>query len=203
MPDSRRSPRASRPRSRSGPGRVPGATSGGAMRGGRSAGAPVRGAAGREEPQRPRFTGRMLVLVLVVAVLAVSYASSLRAYLQQRAHIEALKADISERQASINDLEREKRRWNDDAYVEAQARERFGFLMPGETSYVVLGEDGKPLESQTELPDASDVGQQPPEAWWGKAWDSVVLAGEPPRATPPPATEIDAPAGERGSGAGE
>jgi cell division protein FtsB len=181
---------------------VPGAAGGGATRG-RQAAAPVGGAAGREEAQRPRFTGRMLVLVLVVAVLAVSYASSLRAYLQQRAHIEDLKADISERQASINDLEREKRRWNDDAYVEAQARERFGFLMPGETSYVVLGEDGKPLESQTELPDASDVGQQPPEAWWGKAWDSVVLAGEPPKATPPPATEIDAPAGERGSGAGE
>ena len=145
----------------------------------------------------------MLVLVLVVAVLAVSYASSLRAYLQQRAHIEDLKADISERQASINDLEREKRRWNDDAYVEAQARERFGFLMPGETSYVVLGADGKPLGSNTDVPDASDVGQQEPEAWWGKAWDSVVLAGNPPKDTAPPASEIDAPADQRGSGAGE
>ena len=171
--------------------------------GGGQPGGPARAAAGHEEAQRPRFTGRMLVLVLVVAVLAVSYASSLRAYLQQRAHIEDLKADISERQASIDDLEREKRRWNDDAYVEAQARERFGFLMPGETSYVVLGADGKPLGSTTDVPDAGDVGQQAPEAWWGKAWDSVVLAGDPPKDSAPPASEIDAPADQRGSGAGE
>ena len=40
---------------------------------------------------RPRFTNRMAILVLVVAVLVVSYASSMRAYLQQRSHIEDLK----------------------------------------------------------------------------------------------------------------
>jgi cell division protein FtsB len=147
--------------------------------------------------RRPRFTGRAAILVLVVAVLTVSYASSLRAYLQQRAHIADLKAQIAERSASIDDLEREKRRWNDPAYVQAQARERFGYLMPGETSYVVLGEDGKPLESDTDLPDSSDVREREPEAWWGPVWESTQLAGDPPRHQAPPATEIRAPAGKR------
>ncbi len=32
--------------------------------------------------------------------------------------------------------------------MQAQARERFGYLMPGETSYVVLDENGQPLESE-------------------------------------------------------
>ena len=86
------------------------------------------------------FTGRAAILVLVLAVLAVSYASSLRAYLQQRAHIGDVKEQIAEQQASIDDLEREKSRWDDAAFVRAQARERFGYLMPGETSYVVLDE---------------------------------------------------------------
>jgi hypothetical protein len=45
--------------------------------------------------KRSRFTGRAAVLVLVLAVLTVSYASSLRAYLQQRAHIGDLKAQIA------------------------------------------------------------------------------------------------------------
>jgi len=148
-------------------------------------------------PRRPRFTGRAAILVLVVAVLTVSYASSLRAYLQQRAHIAELKAQISERSASIDDLEREKRRWNDPAFVQAQARERFGYLMPGETSYVVLGEDGKPLESDTDLPDSSDVRKPEPQAWWGPVWQSAELAGNPPRHQGPPATEIEAPAGKR------
>jgi cell division protein FtsB len=148
-------------------------------------------------PRRPRFTGRAAILVLVVAVLTVSYASSLRAYLQQRSHIAELKAQIAERSASIDDLEREKRRWNDPAFVQAQARERFGYLMPGETSYVVLGEDGKPLESETDLPDASEVQKREPQAWWGPVWQSTELAGNPPRHTHPPATEIEAPAGKR------
>ena len=149
------------------------------------------------ERRGPRFTGRAAILVLVVAVLTVSYASSLRAYLQQRSHISDLKEQIAAREASIDDLEREKRRWNDPAFVRAQARERFGFLMPGETSYVVLGEDGEPLESEATLPRRSDALQQARPAWYDDAWESVLLAGDPPPPTPPAATDIRAPrAGE-------
>ena len=56
-------------------------------------------------PPRPsRLTGRAAILVLVVSVLAVSYASSMRAYLQQRDQIGDLKDQIALRQASISDL---------------------------------------------------------------------------------------------------
>ncbi len=186
MADNRRTPpRGSRPRSRPGPGRT------GAGRGARPPVAPL--AVGAAERFRPKFTGRAAILILVVAVLTVSYASSMRAYLQQRAHISDLKAQIADREASIDDLEREKRRWNDPAYVQAQARERFGYVMPGETSYVVLGEDGKPLEGETELPTPSDALTPAPEPWFDNAWQSVVLAGNPPRDQPPAATDIDAP----------
>src|SRR5688500_18324178 len=77
--------------------------------------AAARPAVPRSTGRHPRFTGRAAVLVLVLAVLTVSYASSLRAYLQQRSHIGDLKAQIAEREASINDLEREKKRWDDPA----------------------------------------------------------------------------------------
>jgi cell division protein FtsB len=162
--------------------------------GGRGTPPRPRAAASAAQPtagqRRPRFTGRAAILVLVVAVLTVSYASSLRAYLQQRSHIADLKAQIAERSASIDELEREKRRWNDPAFVQAQARERFGYLMPGETSYVVLGEDGKPVDTDKELPDPSDVLEREPEAWWGPVWESTKLAGDPPRHQAPPATDI-------------
>lgn len=122
--------------------------------------------------------------MLVLAVLTVSYASSLRAYLQQRAHIGDLKAQIVERQANINDLELEKRRWEDPAYVKAQARERFGYLMPGETGFEVIGPDGKPLEAQATLSDPDEVIKEKPTAWWTAAWDSMELAGNPPPEVP-------------------
>ena len=95
--------------------------------------------------------------MLVLAVLTVSYASSMRAYLEQRAHIGDLKAQIAEREANIDDLEREKQRWDDPAYVKAQARARFGYLMPGESGFEVIGADGKPLEAQASLNDPSEV----------------------------------------------
>ncbi len=137
------------------------------------------------------MTGRAVVLVLVVAVLMVSYASSMRAYLQQRAEIRELKETISERSENIDALEREKRRWQDPGFVRTQARERFGYLMPGETAFVVLDEDGLPLERQAELSDPETVGDQTPEAFWGDAWESVKLAGNPPKISEPPANEID------------
>lgn len=142
-------------------------------------------------PPRARFTGRAVILVLVVAVLTVSYASSMRAYLQQRAHIDDLLSAIAEREASINALEREKQRWQDPAFVRAQARARFGYLMPGETGFQVLDADGRPLESQTSLHDPAEVVPTVPTAWWSDAWDSMELAGHPPAPSQGPATEID------------
>ncbi len=184
---------AQRPTPRGGPGgsRRPGER-GGQQRARTSPAAAVPAA---EAPtgRRPRFTGRAAILVLVVAVLTVSYASSMRAYLQQRAHISDLKEQIAAKAAAIDDLEREKRRWHDPAYVEAQARDRFGYVMPGETSYVVLDEHGNPLEADQTLPDASEVLKKKPTAWYADAWDSVLLAGNPPREKAPATTFIDRP----------
>ncbi len=132
------------------------------------------------------------MLVLVLAVLVVSYASSMRAYLQQREHISDLKAAIAERETSINDLEREKRRWQDPAYVEAQARAHFGYLMPGETGFVVLDAKGNPLEANAELSDPDEVVKTKPQAWWDDAWASMELAGDPPKPGDGPAEKIGA-----------
>ncbi|MFM6850877.1 MAG: FtsB family cell division protein, partial [Terrabacter sp.] len=145
----------------------------------------------RAAARRPRFTGRAAVLVLVLAVLTVSYASSLRAYLQQRSHIGDLKAQIAERETSIDALEREKRRWDDPAYVKAQARARFGYLMPGESGFEVIGPDGKPLEAQASLNDPDEVIRTVPKAWWSAAWESMELAGDPPPPEQQPADLID------------
>ena len=91
------------------------------------------------------------MLVLVVAALVMSYGSSLRAYLEQRDHIASLRAGIAESEAHIAALQREKKRWRDDAYVIAQARERFAFGFPGEIGYRVLDEDGEPLDHSDSL----------------------------------------------------
>ncbi|MDN4171406.1 septum formation initiator family protein [Nocardioides sp. SOB77] len=192
MADDRRDPRgARRPRGRTGPGRAaPGGTgAAGAARGVRSGSSPA------SAQRRPRLTGRAAVLVLVLAVLAVSYASSMRAFLHQRAEIAELKAQIDERKAAIDDLEREKKRWQDPAFVQSQARE-MGYVMRGETPFVVL-KDGEPLTTGATLSDPDDLPERTPTAWWVDAWSSVELAGHPPKDEPPPATTIDGSAEEQ------
>jgi cell division protein FtsB len=202
VPDNRRTPaRGARPRGRTGPGRTP-TGSGGARAGRPAAPEAVDPATVDARRRTPRLTGRAGILVLVLAVLTVSYASSLRAYLQQRSDIAELKTQIDEREATISSLEREKRRWQDPAYVQAQAHARFGYLMPGQTSYVVLDENGKPLESESTLTDPATIAPKEPTAWWSEAWRSVELAGHPPAPQPPPATRIDGSKDGSGGSAG-
>ncbi len=134
----------------------------------------------------------MAILVVVLAVLVVSYASSMRAYLQQRAHINDLRAQIDSSERDIKALEREKRRWQDDAYVETQARERFGWVLPGETSYQVIDRNGKPLERSDELTDPDSVARQVPDPWWDKVYGTLEDADHPKK-TPAPKSDITPP----------
>ncbi|HEY0904348.1 MAG TPA: septum formation initiator family protein [Marmoricola sp.] len=140
---------------------------------------------------RARFTNRAAVLLAVFAILVVSYASSMRAYLQQREHINDLKEQIASSRADIAKAEREKRRWRDPAYVEAQARERFGWVLPGETSYQVLDANGQPLTGDDELTDPETIAPEKPTAWWSRAYSTLEVADHPERhVEPTPATRI-------------
>jgi hypothetical protein len=54
--------------------------------------------------------------------------------------------------------------------------------MPGQTSYVVIGDNGKPLAAQSTLSDPRTHSSSTPTAWWTTEWRSVELAGNPPSA---------------------
>ncbi len=136
------------------------------------------------------------MLVLVVAVLMVSYASSLRAYLDQRQHIGSLKASIASSEANIAALEREKQRWHDPAYIVAQARARFTFGFPGEIGYQVLDEDGHPLDPQVTLSAPKRLDQPAPQ-WWQTTLSSIDAAAFPAQhREPQPAEKVTVPAEE-------
>ena len=130
--------------------------------------------------------------MLVLALLAVSYASSLRAYFEQRHHMQSLRASIAASEADIAALQREKRRWKDDAYVISQARARFAFGFPGEIGYRVLDADGRPLDHEDSLSDPKQLEDPEPE-WWQTTLTSIEVAGNPPKEGSGPADKITAP----------
>jgi hypothetical protein len=114
----------------------------------------------------------------------MSFASSLRAYFAQRHEIQSLQDSIRSSQTHISALQREKKRWADDAYVIAQARARFNFGFPGEIGYQVLDANGKPLDHQDTLSDPKRSGDGKPE-WWQTTLASIDTAGHPPKTTTP------------------
>lgn len=113
-------------------------------------------------------------------VLAVSYASSARAWIQQRSDINELQATIAARETAVAQLEEDTKRWEDPAYVQAQARLRFGWVMPGETGYRVIGDDGEALGGTSRLAQPRSSPQTAEPDWWESQWGSVVEAGKDP-----------------------
>jgi cell division protein FtsB len=129
----------------------------------------------------PRFTGRAIVLLSVVVLLVGSYTSALHAWWDQRSEIHSKRTEIVERREAIRELENTKRRYDDPAYIEQQARERFGWVMPGEVGYRVIGADG---QIKGELPAPADVPQPTVTRWYNVLWGSVEAAGHDPHDTP-------------------
>lgn len=119
------------------------------------------------------------MLLSVVLLLIASYTSTLHAWWEQRGEIQATKAEIAMRKQAIVDLQDQKARWDDPAYVKQQARERFGWVMPGEVGYRVIGSDGR---VQGEVPTLDAPATASTTEWYDKLWGSVEQAGKKPTA---------------------
>jgi hypothetical protein len=119
-------------------------------------------------------------------ILVISYASSLRVYVKQRDHIAETKSQIARSQRNISTLHDEIHRWHDDDYVRIQARERLGWVQPGETGYRVIGSDGKPVTKHVGVADDSKHHHTKTKspAWYKKLWGATKHADRPPKPKP-------------------
>lgn len=100
----------------------------------------------------------------------MTLALPVRAWLAQQAEIAELQAQNALAQQRVDALALEAERWNDPAYVEAQARDRLQLVMPGEVGFTVVGKDGAPPfePAPTPAPTAST-----PETWYAELWQSL------------------------------
>jgi cell division protein FtsB len=130
------------------------------------------------------LTTRAIALVVVLLILTISYASSLRIYFAQAHEIASTKAEIAQRQQRIAELQSGLSHWNDAEYVRTQARERLGWVVPGEIGYQVVDADGNPLGGGAAIGSAARTADEPQDAWWAKLWGSVEAADQPAPAKP-------------------
>jgi cell division protein FtsB len=117
------------------------------------------------------------VLGLVVSALVLTLAYPAQQYLAQQAELARREQDIAAQQERIAALEETRQKWNDPAYVRAQARERLQVVLPGEVGYVILypGKDGTRPSADPSPP----VRARADGPWYGKLWSGVQAADRP------------------------
>ena len=126
------------------------------------------------------------VFVLIVAALVI-LAPSLRLLVEQQQEIAALEQRVIDQQAVVDELQTEIDRWQDPAYIEAQARDRLLYVYPGDISYLVI-DDGLTSESGDGTL-VSDEIQSTRIDWTRALLSSIVTAG----LTDLPADQLPAP----------
>ncbi|WP_371479804.1 septum formation initiator family protein [Kitasatospora sp. NBC_00315] len=137
---------------------------------------------------RPRFTSRATVLVLVLCSLVAILAYPTRQFISQRSEISAQRARAEHARQQVEELRREKARWQDPEFVKAQARARLHYAMPGETPYISVD----PAAGAARTPAPADGGTaagtsaagpaKAAEPWYASIWDSVDAADAAPAA---------------------
>ncbi|HEX2550000.1 MAG TPA: septum formation initiator family protein [Nocardioidaceae bacterium] len=122
-----------------------------------------------------RMSGFALsMLGLIVAALLV-LAAPLKTLIEQRQQIAQLEASVDAAKQDVDDLNAQVARWSDPAYIQAQARERLYYVLPGDVSYLVVGQPEDSGEAG-DLP-ISDQIQTTQTDWIGGLLGSVYTAG--------------------------
>src|SRR5699024_1516680 len=142
-----------------------------------------------------------IVVILVVVLIALSLATPLRNYYEQRTELAQLQSTIQEQERHKAELQAELNRFENEDYLKEQARIRLGVIEPGESAYRIIS----PKIPGAAGEDAPGAGKSPPEQEYEnspglkKLWDSVAV--EPGEEAP--GDPGRAPAGQRaGQGSG-
>jgi cell division protein FtsB len=138
---------------------------------------------------------RAAILAAVVCVLTLTIAGPVRTYFAQRTEVQQLAAAETQLRAQIADLEEQKVKLSDPVFIAAQARERLGFVMPGEIPYQVqLPATAAPVAAPGTDAAAPIPSGQP---WYTSLWHTIADAphGLSPTTTPIPVVPPAVPPG--------
>jgi cell division protein FtsB len=135
---------------------------------------------------------RAAILAAVVCVLTLTIAGPVRTYFGQRTEMKQLQASEAQLREQIAELEEQKAKLADPVFIAAQARERLGFVMPGEIPYQVQLPPGAALPGAPtdELTEATNT-----DPWYTSLWHTIADAphGALPTTAPPPPGAPSAP----------
>lgn len=143
--------------------------------------------------RRPGRALRAGIVAALAVVCLLSVLAPLTTYVREQSTTASLTRQVEQATQEKAALDVAVTRWDDPAFVSAQARERLHYVRPGETGYVVLD---LPAEAPTDarasgggVPGpggggpaavAGDAGAEAGAGapWYGRLWGSVEVAGQ-------------------------
>jgi cell division protein FtsB len=154
----------------------------------------VVSAAQQSEQRFGSAARRAAILAAVICVLTLTIAGPVRTYFAQRTEMKQLEATEKQLRAQIADLEQQKVKLGDPAFIAAQARERLGFVMPGDIPYQVQLPPGTAVPG---TPGGDAPAKNPDEPWYTSLWHTIADAphGVSPTIGPQTPPPVPAPGG--------
>ncbi len=123
-------------------------------------------------------SARTLAILASAAIALVLLVPALNRYLDQQRALRSAQAELEQVLDHNVELQEQLTLWTDDEYVKAQARDRLGYVVPGETLYVITdsreGSAAERLEART-----SELLRQRRAItpWYMTMWESLEVAG--------------------------
>jgi cell division protein FtsB len=137
-----------------------------------------------------RISGFTLVMLVVLVLAVVVLAPSLKLLIEQREQIATLEKSVNDSRNQVSDLKTQVARWDDPAYIQAQARNRLLFVYPGEYSYLVIPTKGA-VETKNGAPISKKI--QTTQVDWVKSMTSSLFTAGLSKA---PSDKLNSPLGK-------
>ncbi|GAB3390474.1 hypothetical protein GCM10027568_14560 [Humibacter soli] len=122
-----------------------------------------------------RFSWFSFVMLGLVVMGVLVIAPTLHLYIDQRHEIAALEKSNSDTAGKVSNLTKQQSDWQNPDYIRTQARDRLLFVMPGETSYLVI--DDRPPAPKKKAADVSTDIQTTKSDWLDSLAGSFLTAG--------------------------
>lgn len=135
-----------------------------------------------------RFSGFSLLMMGLVLLAVVILAPTLHLLIAQRQAISDLQASVAHERDKVSSVKAERARWNDPSYVRSQVRDRLYYVMPGETSYLIIDDRAASAKAAEKAPVSKSI-QTTRTDWLATLFNSAMTAGLTD-ATP---SQLDAP----------
>lgn len=123
-----------------------------------------------------RLSAFSVIMLSLVVLGAWVLVPTLGTFIDQRQKIAALEASVQVSEEQIAELEQERERWDDPAYITTQARERLYYVKPGEVVFLIDNDlDATDLPREQEP--VSDTLEEKPADWMPQLLRTLVSSG--------------------------